>query len=217
MSKIFPSLIASDLLNLGTTIKELDPLCAGYHIDIMDNHFVPNLTWGTMFANAIDQATPHPSWVHFMVDNPKILISRLNTKANSIITIHIEHIDKDGDIIKFIREKKLRPSVALSPKLPVEKILPLIGKDIDHVLIMSVEPGFSGQVFMPDVISKVKALAEYRTKKSINLTISMDGGINETNIQQLIKAGVDEFAVAAGVFKQKQPKKALAALIELSK
>lgn len=217
MLKIYPSLIASDLLTLGATIKELDPICAGYHLDIMDNHFVPNLTWGPQFINAIDAATSHPSWIHFMIDNPETLIGKLTAKAGSIATIHAEHLIKKNNIIADIRENKWRPSIALSPKMPVETIFPFLDLGIDHVLIMSVEPGFSGQEFIPDAISKLKSLIDYRDRHGLALTIAMDGGINEKNIHELVKSGLDTAAVATGIFGQKEYKKALMKLTELAK
>lgn len=209
MIEIFPSLIASDILNLASTIRACDHLCAGYHLDMMDNHFVPNITWGPMFINAIDKATPHPCWIHLMIENPKTMISRIYPKAKSIISIHLEHINKDPSVINFIIEKNCEPSIAISPKLPVDEILPLLGKDIRHVLVMSVEPGFSGQEFIPDAIDKVKALVAYRKKTRTSFTIAIDGGINKHTIGELAELGVNQFAIGSGIFAQKDPTNAL--------
>lgn len=199
MTHLYPSLISADLLNLQATIQALDPYCAGYHIDIMDNHFVPNLTWGPDFANAIDGATAHPSWVHLMVDDPKSIISKLNAKGGSTVTFHIETNGEKNILIEHIKEKKWRAGMAINPKTAITEIFPFL-PHIDQILIMSVEPGRSGQQFIPSTMDKIKPLVEYRAAHHLQFTIAIDGGINQQNIGTLAAAGVQEFAVASAIF-----------------
>jgi len=215
MLRIFPSLISSDLLNLERTIKQLDPHCPGYHIDIMDDHFVPNLTWGHQFANAIDKATPKTVWVHLMIQNTQSMISRLDLKPSSMVTIHTEN---NGDIarsVSLIKDNNWLPGIAISPKTGAADIFKFLNHDIDHVLIMSVEPGFSGQEFIPATADKIEPLIEFRKKFGLTFTIGIDGGIHAGNIAELAKRGVESFGVASGIFAHKNPVEALQNLSNL--
>jgi len=216
MALIFPSLISSDLLNLERTIKTLDPYCAGYHIDIMDNHFVPNLTWGAQFANAIAHSTNKKIWVHLMVENPVSIIDRLQLRTGDIVSIHIETKKEIDRSIKKIREKKLIASVAVSPKTDVSECFEFASRQhVEHFLIMSVEPGFSGQQFLASAIDKIKTLAEYRAKNNLNFTIGIDGGITSDTIVLLAQLGIDQFAIASGIFASPEPVEQLKKLNQL--
>jgi len=216
MALIYPSLISADILNLETQIKTLDPYCPGYHLDVMDNHFVPNLTWGPSFIEAISSKTTRQLWVHLMVDNPTVWIEKLSLPPKTIASFHIETINDTSSIINLIQKKNWLTSIAISPKTPVAKLLPY-AKLIDQVLVMSVNPGFSGQQFMEDSKAKVQALADYRTKNGLNFKIAMDGGISADNIQELTALGVDHFAVAHAIFGQPDPVTALQELEQLAK
>jgi ribulose-phosphate 3-epimerase len=213
MAHIYPSLIAADQLNLAATIKELDPHVIGYHLDIMDNHFVPNLTWGSLVVNAIPHLTIRQLWVHLMVDNPQDWVNILNLPADSIFSFHFEAIGNDIHLIKHIKEKKWKVSVAIKPSTNIDKIFPLLNH-IDQVLIMSVEPGFSGQPFISSVTEKIDPLIGYRQTSGLNFSIAMDGGINKNNIKGLTEKGVDDFAIGSAIFGQPDP---VAALEELKK
>lgn len=210
MSAIYPSLISADQLNLAQTIKDLDPYVAGYHLDVMDNHFVPNLTWDAPTVNAIAQLTHHIPWVHLMVTNPADWIDLLKLKPDSIISFHAEalHDKSAATIIASIKKKGWRASVAINPSTSVESIFSLLPL-VDQVLIMSVQPGFSGQSFIADVVNKLKPLVEYRTTHNVGFRIGMDGGINENNIEMLAHNGVDDFAIASGIFAHPKPVAAL--------
>lgn len=207
--RIYPSLISADLLQLQKTIEQLNPYCPGYHLDVMDNHFVPNLTWGPAFINAIAAAAPNKiMWVHIMVDNPEAWPDLLQLPPKSILSFHIESIKNFSNLINNIHAKKWRASVTISPKTPVAEILDLL-PTIDQVLVMSVVPGFSGQQFIKDTHIKVQQLVEHRTKNNLNFSIGIDGGITAHNIGELAQWGVDEFAAAASIFHQPNPVAAL--------
>ena len=213
MAQIFLSLISADLLNLQTVLKTLDPYCDGYHLDIMDYHFVPNLTWGPAFIHAISAATQRTLWVHLMVDNPMTWVEKLKLPAGSIVDFHIETNVDALKIINDIHEKKWLAGIAISPKTDVAKTFSLLNV-IDHVTVMSVEPGFSGQHFMPEMLLKVDALVEYRNTHNLSFSIGMDGGINKNTIRTVVEKGVDVCAIAQGIFGQPNP---LVALQELKK
>jgi len=204
MAYIFPSLIAGDLLNLQKEIEALDPYVDGYHLDIMDNHFVPNLTWGPMFINAIAKSTYRTLWVHLMVDNPMGWANLLFLPPGSIYTFHIEAEKEIPKLIKQIKEKKWLVSIAINPQTSVEEMFPLLNI-LDQVLIMSVEPGFSGQDFLPKMVEKVERLAAYRDTSGSSFHIGIDGGVDKANINMLTQKGVNDFAIANGIFKASNP------------
>ncbi len=214
MAIIFPSLISADVLNLQKEIERLDPHCQGYHLDVMDHHFVPNLTWGPRFINAIAKTTYKTLWVHLMVDNPQTWVNTLFLQPKSILTFHFENTKEIIHMIKHIKEKNWLASIAINPKTPVEEIFPLLNI-IDQVTLMSVEPGFSGQKFLPSVISKIDSLNGYRQTSGLDFKIGLDGGINETNIKMLAEKGVDHCAIAAGIFEKDDPVEALKTLTTL--
>ncbi len=213
MPTIFPSLISADLLNIRGEIKKFDPHCSGYHLDIMDNHFVPNLTWGASFINAIAKETQRILWVHLMVDNPHNWIETLALPPGSIVSFHFELTEEKIKLIKNIKEKKWLVSITINPKTPVDVIFPLLNL-LDHVLIMSVKPGFPGQSFISSVVNKIDPLIGYRQTSDLDFKIGIDGGVNKSNIAMLAQKGIDHFAISAGIFYQPNP---LAALRELQK
>ncbi len=211
MPALYPSLIAADQLNLKQAVLSLEPLCQGFHCDVMDNHFVPNLTWGAPTVNALDRATEKPLWVHLMVTNPLAMLEQLKLKPGSLLSFHLESTRDPEWVINRIREKKWRPSLALSPKTALETsfaLLPLV----DQLLIMSVEPGAGGQAFIPDSLKKIERLAAKRAELGLTFTIGVDGGINQQNIASICSAGGQEFVVGTAVFGQQNPRLALEAL-----
>jgi len=214
MKGIYPSLISADLLNLKNEVERLEPYCAGFHIDIMDNHFVPNLTWGASFVQAIGMVTNKQMWVHIMVDNPDDWVKKLKMPADSILSFHAEATDCPEDIINYIAAKKWQPSLAVSPKTPINSIFNLL-PNVKQVLLMSVEPGFSGQKFIQETVTKLEELDTHRKKNNLYFKIGMDGGINKTNIQMLAQKGVDDFAIASGIFDHSNTVQALEELNKL--
>lgn len=202
--QLWPSLISADLLNLQTTIDQLAPYCTGWHLDVMDNHFVPNLTWGAQFVNAIAHASNKPVWVHLMIDRPEQLLQKLTVPEGAYITFHIE---TDADIpalIEQIKKRSWRVSIAVNPDTPIEKTFDYLAS-IDQILIMSVQPGFSGQIFIKDVLHKIKILKHELLTKKCSVTIAIDGGINRDNIVEVARLGVTQFGIAAGIFSTSHP------------
>jgi len=213
MAQIFPSLTGANQLNLQHDIKLLEPHCEGFHLDVMDNHFVPNITWGADTVNAIARLTNRTLWVHLMIDKPADFLEALSLQAYSIITFHAEMNNNKENIIKRIREKNWMPGIAVSPKTPIEDIFPFLDA-VHHVTLMSVEPGFAGQPFLPSVIDKLDRLVGYRQTSGLPITIALDGGIHEQNIADLARRGADVFGVASAIFGKSDP---IAALLNLQK
>lgn len=208
MAHIYPSLMAADQLNLGKVIDLLQPYCEGFHLDILDNHFAPNITWGADTVNAIAKKVGKNVWIHLMIEDPKAFYAHLFLSEGSLVSFHIESEIDVFEFIKRIREKKQRVGIAISPKTALREVVPFLNV-VDQVLVMSVEPGFSGQSFLPEVIEKVDELAAHRTNHALPFFIGMDGGINKTNIGMLAAKGVNDFAIAGGIFKEHDPVKAL--------
>lgn len=215
--KIYPSLIAADLLDLRRVIRELEAHCAGFHIDIMDFHFVDNLTWGPFMVNAIRKATDRQLWVHLMVDNPEKYLERFSLKAGDIVSIHYESVElrRLQQIIEDLRRSNLTVSIALKPETPVDVLVPLLPL-IDHALIMSVNPGFSGQGFIPESLQRITHCAALKMQHNEKLEIGLDGGINRSNIEILKKFGATSAAIAAGIFSAENPVEELQLLKKLA-
>src|SRR5579872_882835 len=176
---IFPSLMAADQLNLEKEINLLRDHCAGFHLDVMDNHFVPNITWGVATVNAI--AAISKVWVHLMVDNSMSLYEKLVLAPDSLVSFHIESGIDFFDSVKIIKEKKHKLSIAISPKTAISHIVPFLNI-LDQVLLMSVEPGFFGQRFLITAIERLDELVAYRRDHGGSWRIGIDGGIDSDNI-----------------------------------
>jgi len=208
MAKIYPSLMGADLLNLQKVIEVLEHDADGFHIDIMDNRFVPNITWGVDTVNAVARISRVPLWVHLMVVDPINWNENLMLPRGTTVTFHLESEKEIPRLIKEIKEKKCRPSIAIKPETSAEQIFPILNA-IDHVLLMSVNPGFSGQPFLEATKKKIEQLVAYRDTSGDDFVIGLDGGVTIENIKELAQMGVDEFAISAGIFSQKDPLKAL--------
>lgn len=199
--KIFPSLISANLLNLQATIDMIDPYVDGYHLDIMDAHFVPNLTWGPAFINALRVVTAKPFQVHLMVDNPLAWIDLLDKKEGDSFVFHAEAVTLTviHRVLDAAKKAGWRIGLALNPATQVEMLGQHLGM-LDEVLIMSVNPGFSGQSFI-DTTHKCGQITSLCEKIKVpKPLICMDGGINHANIKPLIEAGVDIVGAASAIF-----------------
>ena len=199
--QISPSILSADFSQLGTEIKRLEEGGADMvHVDVMDGHFVPNLTIGPPVIKALRKHCSLKFDVHLMISPVHKYIDAYADAGADIITIHPEATDDLEDSIKKIREKNKQVGVSLNPKSEIELILDLLDK-IDLVLIMSVNPGFGGQKFMPEVLDKIKDLKKIREQEKINFDIEIDGGINFDNCKSVIDAGANILVSGTTVFK----------------
>jgi ribulose-phosphate 3-epimerase len=205
--EIYPSLISSNLLHLERTIKLLEPHCNGFHLDVMDDHFVPNLTWGADFINQIREVTTLPLHIHLMVSDPCRWVKRLNLRPIDTFIFHYEAMDDPQSILSLAQEiaqSKIQAGIAINPNTPATAITPFLYA-IDLALIMSVNPGFSGQKFISSVIPKVDKLIAEQTEQNEHCSIVMDGGINHQNIGSLAQKGVNAVGVASAIFFSPDP------------
>jgi len=200
--KISPSILAADFSRLGSEIQNLEKAGADFiHIDVMDGHFVPNITIGPEVINKLRKHTSLPFDVHLMISPVHDFIKDFAEAGADIITIHPEATKDLIDSIKKIKSYNKKAGVSLNPKTPVEKVLPILNL-IDLVLIMSVNPGFGGQKFMKETLKKVKILRKEIDSKKLKAQIEIDGGINFDNAKMAIEAGVNILVSGTTIFKE---------------
>lgn len=212
---IYPSLMAADQSNLKKEIEVLAPYCAGFHIDVMDNVFVPNLLWNNAHeVNGIIKIA-QSIWLHLMVENPAAFYEQLFLPIGSVVSFHIESNVDIFDFLKIIREKKHQVSIAIRPKTPISRIVPFLNI-VDQVLLMSVEPGFSGQPFLESSFDRLFELVAYRNQHNAHFRIGVDGGVAQENINRLATQGADDCAIATAIFKTQDHVAALQKLQELA-
>lgn len=217
MMKIYPSLLAADVLRLAEAIKRLEPYCDGFHLDVMDGHFVKNISGGVDLINAVQQVTKKPITVHLMVEKPETWLDRLSLRSFDCVIFHWEAAA--GELAKEIIDKATANhwcvGIALRPQTPIAELgalLPLLRL----VLVMSVEPGFSGQLFNEHAISKVQELVDLRVATKGTFELMVDGGVDKHRVAQLANLGVDMVAVGAAIFESKNPIEALKELKKAS-
>ncbi len=206
MKQISPSILASDMLNLGREIKKIEDSGAKYvHIDIMDGCFVPNISFGMPILSAIRGCTDLLLDVHAMIVEPDRYIDDFIKCGADIITFHYEALDDDRikTAIEKIKASGKKVGISIKPNTEAEVLYPYIGK-IDMVLVMTVEPGFGGQKFMVETMNKVKKIREYATINNINLDIQVDGGVNDSTIKIASNAGANIFVLGTGFFKSEK-------------
>ena len=200
--KISPSILSADFSQLGNEIKRLEADGADYiHVDVMDGHFVPNLTIGPPVIKALRNYTNIPFDVHLMISPVHKYIKDYAEAGSDIITIHPEATENLGKSINYIKEFKKKVGVSLNPNSSIDLIENEL-KKIDLVLIMSVYPGFGGQKFMPEVLEKIKKLNEIKINNNLNFDIEVDGGINFNNAKKVIEAGANILVSGTTIFEE---------------
>lgn len=198
---IAPSILSADFSNLSGELKKINAISDSWvHLDVMDGHFVPNLTFGPCVVKSIRNVSDIFFDVHLMVEYPENLIGAFYNSGANAITFHIESTHFPMRLIKITKEFGVKVGVALNPATPVEQIFPIL-EFLDIVLVMSVEPGFSGQKFIPFSIEKIQRIADFRKKHGLNFLISVDGGVNEETAENILLAGADVLVMGSYFFK----------------
>jgi ribulose-phosphate 3-epimerase len=203
MGKIAPSILSADFTRLGDEIRAVEKAGADYiHIDVMDGHFVPNITIGPMIVEAVRQVTKLPLDVHLMISNPDQYVEEFRKAGADIITVHAEAVNHLHRSIQLIRSSGVRTGVSLNPATPLDA-LEYVLDDLDMVLLMTVNPGFGGQGFIKEVLPKIKRLKEMIKTRGLATEIEVDGGINSDTIGLVSSAGADIFVAGSAVFKSR--------------
>ena len=210
--KIAPSILAADLADLASAVR----LCQDggarlIHVDVMDGHFVPNLTFGPPVIADLAKRTRIGFDVHLMVSNPEALLDRYLDSRPAWVSIHHEATPAPGRLAARIRERGAGAGVAINPATPLDDLLPYLDA-LDFVVLMSVEPGFAGQTFHPETLEKARRLRALVEERGLPVSIEMDGGIKPGNLDEVEAAGVDVAVVGSGVFAAERPAETLAAL-----
>lgn len=212
MIKIAPSILSADFAKLGEEIKDVERGGADYiHIDVMDGHFVPNITIGPLIVNAIRPHTSLPLDVHLMIENPDQYISEFAEAGADIITVHVEACPHLHRTIQLIKSHGVKAGVVLNPHTPVATIEHIL-EDIDMVLLMTVNPGFGGQKFIDSVLFKIRQVANMIQERQLNVEIEIDGGVNPETAKLCIDAGANVLVAGSAVYNQEDRGAAIAAI-----
>ncbi len=203
--KIAPSILAADFSQLKTDILSIAQDADWVHVDVMDGHFVPNISIGPAVVKSIRKHTDLPFDTHLMISNPEQYVDQFIDAGSDHITFHIEAVASPETLIKYLHEKKVKAGLSIKPKTSVDAIKPYL-HDLDIVLVMSVEPGFGGQTFMHEMVEKMQALAALKKTHGYHYEIVVDGGINDQTASICQEAGVDVLVAGSYVFNAKNRK-----------
>lgn len=200
MVKVAPSILAADFANLQSEIEIVERAGADWiHIDVMDGHFVPNITMGALVVDAIRPHTKLPLDVHLMIENPDQYAESFVKAGADIITVHVETCKHLHRTLQHIRSLGCKPGVVLNPHTPIETIQHVL-EDVDVVLFMTVNPGFGGQAFIPSVLDKVAALAKIKEQKGLQFEIEIDGGVNRETVKDCVVAGATVVVAGSAIY-----------------
>jgi ribulose-phosphate 3-epimerase len=201
MKKLAPSILSADFSKLAEDVAKIEAGGADYiHVDVMDGHFVPNISFGAVVMKSLEGKTNLPYDVHLMIENPDQYLEDFVTPNTAFITVHQEACTHLNRTIQHIKSMGVKAGVSLNPATSLST-LDYILDDVDMVLIMSVNPGFGGQKFIPSALEKIRELAEIRRAEEFDFEIEIDGGANLENVQEIVSAGTDIVVAGSAVFK----------------
>ncbi|MBU1713121.1 MAG: ribulose-phosphate 3-epimerase [Proteobacteria bacterium] len=216
MKLIAPSILSADFSMLGKEIESVEQAGADWiHVDVMDGHFVPNITMGPIVVEAVRRVTTLPIDVHLMIENADRFIPDFAKAGASLISVQVEACTHLNRTIQLIKEFGVKPGVVLNPATPLSAIEWVL-EYIDFVLIMSVNPGFGGQAFIGNSLDKIKELKKIINKKGLSTLIEVDGGVNKDTIRDVSTAGADVFVAGSAVFGSRDYKEMIGLLKKIS-
>ncbi len=200
MGKIAPSILSADFACLGEEVRAVDQAGADYiHVDVMDGRFVPNITIGPVVVKAVRGITDLPLDVHLMISEPDLYIDEFAEAGADILTVHAETVHHLHRTVQYIKGRGLKAGVSLNPATPPE-VLAYILNQVDMVLLMTVNPGFGGQAFIPEVVPKIEKLKQEMDRRGLSAEIEVDGGIGPDTVSLVSKAGANVFVAGSAIF-----------------
>lgn len=209
MVKIAPSILSANFSKLAEEIQEVDAAGADYiHVDVMDGHFVPNLTFGALAVEAIRPVTTLPLDVHLMIENPDKYIPDFARAGADIITVHVEACPHLHRTIQLIKENGVKAGVALNPATPIDQVKHIL-EDLDLILLMTVNPGFGGQTFIRSVLPKIEQISQLIQIRQLSIDVEVDGGINAETARQCVEAGANVLVAGSAIYNQANRKAAI--------
>ncbi|BDG35098.1 ribulose-phosphate 3-epimerase [Parageobacillus sp. VR-IP] len=212
MIKIAPSILSANFAYLGEEIRDVEQGGADYiHVDVMDGHFVPNITIGPLVVEAIRPVTKLPLDVHLMIEQPDRYIPAFAKAGADYLSVHVEACPHLHRTIHLIKEHGVKAGVVLNPHTPVEMIQHIIA-DVDLVLLMTVNPGFGGQKFIPSVLPKIRQVAEFIKERNLSVEIEVDGGINAETARLCVEAGANVLVAGSAIYNEQDRAAAIRAL-----
>jgi ribulose-phosphate 3-epimerase len=212
MIKIAPSILSANFASLGEEIRDVEQGGADYiHVDVMDGHFVPNITIGPLIVEAIRPVTNLPLDVHLMIEQPDRYIPAFAKAGADYLSVHVEACPHLHRTIHLIKEHGVKAGVVLNPHTPVEMIQHII-EDVDLVLLMTVNPGFGGQKFIPSVLPKIRQVAQYVKERNLSVEIEVDGGINAETARLCVEAGANVLVAGSAIYNEQDRAAAIRAL-----
>ena len=202
---VSPSVLASDFAKLGEEIRKTEKAGAAYtHLDVMDGMFVPNMSFGAPVIASIRKESPVVFDVHLMITQPQRYVDDFIKAGADIVTIHYESCDDPAAVIKYIKSKGVKAGLAIKPATPANVVFDML-RDLDMVLVMTVEPGFGGQKMMPETLEKVREIRKYAIEHGIEIDIEVDGGLNADNVYLATEAGANVIVAGSAIYNAKSP------------
>ena len=216
MGSVAASVLSADLAHLADQIKLVEPYAEAIHIDVMDAHFVPPLTIGPVVVESLRPVTGLTLHCHLMVEHPESLLDDFAGAGADMVSAHVEAVEEPADILRKARDKGMRSGLAVAPDTPIERVLPHL-EELDNVIVMSVRPGWAGQLFRPEVLPKIERVRSEVDRLGLSVGIEVDGGINVETGRRCVDAGATVLAAASSIYRAPDPVDAIRELAAVAR
>jgi ribulose-phosphate 3-epimerase len=216
VGSVAASVLSADLAHLADQIKLVEPYAEAIHIDVMDAHFVPPLTIGPVVVESLRPVTGLTLHCHLMVEHPESLLDDFAGAGADMVSAHVEAVEEPADILRKARDKGMRAGLAVAPDTPIERVLPHL-EALDNVIVMSVRPGWAGQLFRPEVLPKIERVRSEVDRLGLSVGVEVDGGINAETGRRCVDAGATVLAAASSIYRAPDPVDAIRELAAVAR